>query len=798
MGKKNHKFSAQLRTAGAAVVGTATPPAPSAAVTRLLATVAQTAPLLNESPPDWDETRIREIVQTLPQQEQARVAVFFDRFASLGAQLKDAHERSEATRSRIEADGKEAQAGVDRRLAAAKAALEEVEASRQALEKQRGEQDALRRSLVQRETALVQCEAALRSGLIDERENALKALRHQVSELEARRDRLPSEIEDHRIRLMDQARADAEALLVKVRERDDELLRREIELQAQGESHERRERQLQLEKRLLQDRREALDKELREDARREVDTIQAQLQRSEAKVGKLHDQIDSMQRELDELEQLRTSSGGDPRRLVENMESLRQKNRELDRHVQELLASRSQEDGERLRGERDDLQERLDTAEAELFTLRRRESQWKRSVTEREDWEATRQVMESNRALLQKAVGDLRVEVGSLLDGKQHEAVFPELTRMDRALDKPVATSPVPEELSRFVEDLQARIAYTEPNKVLHFRKEELQLFVGGLAMSQLHVFQGISGTGKTTLAAAFAQAMGGKLTRVPVQAGWRDRSDVVGHYNAFEKRYYEREALQAIYQAQTPAFRDLVHVVLLDEMNLSRPEQYFADFLSAMEMGRGKRWIRLLETAPAQAPALLREGREIELPSNLWFIGTANQDETTNAFADKTHDRAFVLDLPKQELHGRNPPRPRKPEPWSASSLAAAFDQACEAHADHIGALVQRLNASTLTSLLNDRFELGWGNRLERQMLRFMPVVMAGGGTDALALDHLLASRMFRDGKVTGRYDIDHDDLTDVRNELLTLWKDCGLAEQPKRCLRAIDRDALRLERRG
>ena len=98
--------------------------------------------------------------------------------------------------------------------------------------------------------------------------------------------------------------------------------------------------------------------------------------------------------------------------------------------------------------------------------------------------------------------------------------------------------------------------------------------------MSQLHIFQGISGTGKTSLAKAFAKAMGGHCTDIAVQAGWRDRDDLLGHYNAFEKRFYERDCLQGLYRAQTDAYKDRCNIILLDEMNLSRPEQYFAEFL--------------------------------------------------------------------------------------------------------------------------------------------------------------------------------------------------------------------------
>lgn len=811
MGKKN-KYGPQLRPGPPASAAATAAPVPAAAVTRLLAAAEQSAVLLSEEAPAWDEARIKELAQQLPPEEQQRFVSFIERFASLGTQLKDAHERIKEERSKLLQDREKEQAelGQERdllnnkhtelqqQLSNVQAVCEEQEATRRALKDQHAQLETRRLALVQQEAELLQREAELRGGLVTERERSLQVLREQVTELEARRDRLPMEIDEQRRTLLEQARLDAELMHAKVRERDSELHQREVQLAAQRQEQERREHQLLLDEHLLKDRRDTLDKEAKESAQRYVDNANAQLQRNQERFKKLYDQLDAKQQELDELQELRELAGGDPQRLVDELEQIRLRNRELDRNVQELLTNRSQDDGERVRRERDDLQERLDAAEAELSELRRRESQWRRSVTEREDWETTRRVLESNRTLLQKAVVQLQGDVKDLVDRQQHEAVFPELTRMDRDLDKPVVTEVVPDDLAQLVDQLQVRIAHAEPGKVLRFRKEELQLFLGGLAMSQLHIFQGISGTGKTTLAMAFAEAVGGKLTRVPVQAGWRDRADVLGHYNAFEKRYYERETLQALYQAQSPAYQDLLHVILLDEMNLSRPEQYFADFLSTMEVEPKKRWIRLLETAPVQAPAQLREGREILLPPNVWFIGTANQDETTNAFADKTHDRAFVLDLPKQEEMGEKFSKPGLRAPWSFESLAKRFDAACKVHAAHADTLVKQVNASGLTMLLNDRFGLGWGNRLERQMRRFVPVVMAAGGTDALALDHLLASRMFRDGKVTGRYDVKPEDLVDVRQALSSLWRECRLEGDPQRCLQAIDHDIQRLQRQG
>jgi hypothetical protein len=295
-------------------------------------------------------------------------------------------------------------------------------------------------------------------------------------------------------------------------------------------------------------------------------------------------------------------------------------------------------------------------------------------------------------------------------------------------------------------------------------------------------------------LAKAFAKAMGGFCTDIAVQAGWRDRDDLLGHYNAFERRFYEKDCLQALYQAQTSRWRDTCNVILLDEMNLSRPEQYFAEFLSAMEKNnQDERLISLAETAMPNAPVMLREGRKILVPSNVWFIGTANHDETTNEMADKTYDRAHIMTLPKQDH--RFPVKDYERTGFSYRSLIKSFDQACNKHQKEIGELLTWLSADDLTGQLEKEFGLGWGNRFEKQALRFIPVVRAVGGNDGEALDHLLSTRVMRKGKVTGRYDVSLDALKALKDALETFWTDAGLHGEPQKCKQLLEADIRRLE---
>ena len=797
MGKKPKNYGNAPKAQGGANVAA---PAPPALITRFLAAVQQ-APLASQEVPDWSEVEVLGLVDHLTPESRARFQGFLERFASLGAELKVACSRQEEVQRSAElakAKHEETVAvlAADRgSLLRDRAALEEREA------KLAAEADALASrtaTVLAQEREVIAREAAVRAGLFDEQQKAVAALRAQVEALEIRRQQLSFEIEEERQTLLSAARTLGERLLAQAKDRLAEVEQRQIAIGEQDLELTRREDRLRLNEALLKARRESLTKEIRDQFEHELQAKATRIAQLEKQREDLHGQVDGLQSELDEFNDLRDRLGSSPQKLLDELESLKLSKRALDRQVQELLASRSDDDASLLRDQRDRLQERLQEAENELFSLRHRASEWQRSVTERQDWQLERVAMLKRRELLAEAVQRLQSDVDGLVNRQNESTAFPELTRMDVELTAPAVTERVPL-LKDLIPELQARIAFAEPGKELHFRREDLQLFLGGLAMSQLHIFQGISGTGKTSLATAFAKAVGGVCTKVPVQAGWRDRADLLGHYNAFEKRYYESNTLQAIYQAQTEADKDRIHVVLLDEMNLSRPEQYFAEFLSTLEWAETDRWITLMAARPTHgAPSKLRNGREIWVPSNLWFIGTANHDETTSSFADKTHDRSFVLDLPKHEPSEGALKRPPNEVKWRYSSLRDQFDKASRDYREQVVELMTSINESRLTTVLQDDFELGWGNRLESQMGRFVPVVLAAGGTDALAVDHLLCSRMFRDGKVIGRHDVRSDDLRKVESALFEMWKACGMAGEPSRCLRQLRRDIQRLERGG
>lgn len=793
MGKKN-RIPIQSRPTGQA--------APPPVLHKLFATAQQAAPLLNIPPPDWNEQEVRALWSDAPPDVLQSLGTFIEQFASLGTQLKNGRQALDELKLAIEA---ERQSLMQEReeLSTQRSALADEQRKHSELSSAFHDQQALleakQSELLRKEQALLVQEAALRGGLVSEREEALKLLREQIDLLEGKRDRLAVEMQAQREQILDQARADAAALIEVARARTLTLQADEVEQAMRSAELDKREERLKINEELLKVGRsvavEAVQEEL-EQVQRTAKEHEARLQQ---RLDRKSEELDRLQAELDELEDLRSSAGGDPRALLDELEKLRRECREKDRALQDAHMRLASDDPAELKAQRDLYLDKIRALDAELVALRSQESNWRRSVTEREDWERAKAAMERSRAVLHEQNDRLRRDVESLLDKREGESAFPALMLMDREMAVDAHTDPVPK-LPQLVSELRSRIAYSGgEGKVLQYSTEDIQIFLGGLAMSHLHILQGISGTGKTSLAMAFAKAVGGHCTTVAVQAGWRDRNDLLGYYNAFEKKYYEKNTLQALYRAQMPQWKDRVNIVLLDEMNLSRPEQYFADFLSALEMNEPDRWINLMDSpAGGMAPALLRGGRDILVPPNVWFIGTANQDETTNSFADKTHDRAFVMELHKVDGEDAALKRPESHAHWSVSSLKKSFNKACEHWKPQVANLLQFINESDLTRLLSNQWHLGWGNRFEAQFKRFVPVVLESGGSESVAVDHMLHSRMFRDGKVVGRHDMGPDDLRTIEDALHLLWEECELDGEPVRCVAALDRDRKRMERGG
>jgi hypothetical protein len=174
------------------------------------------------------------------------------------------------------------------------------------------------------------------------------------------------------------------------------------------------------------------------------------------------------------------------------------------------------------------------------------------------------------------------------------------------------------------------------------FRRDDLSRFVAALMAKPFVILTGLSGSGKTKIAQGFAYWLGctatnGLCSVVAVGPDWTSKESALGFLNALDPSNYSKtDALELMLHAR--AHTDEPHFLILDEMNLSHVERYFADILSAMESGED---LHLHNGADD-----LDVPRHMPLPANLFIVGTVNVDETTYMFSPKVLDRANVLEF--------------------------------------------------------------------------------------------------------------------------------------------------------
>ena len=271
----------------------------------------------------------------------------------------------------------------------------------------------------------------------------------------------------------------------------------------------------------------------------------------------------------------------------------------------------------------------------------------------------------------------------------------------------------------------------------LYYDISDIRRFIAGLSVTHILIMQGMSGTGKTSLAYAFGEFLQNQSVIVPIQPMWKERTDMIGYYNEFTKRFNETVLLRKMYEADC---NDEIYVAVLDEMNIARVEYYFAEFLSLLEIPNpDKRYLDVVSDRWETDPKMLRDG-QIQLPPNMWFVGTANNDDSTFAISDKVYDRAIVMNLDKKAEPFRA--EETAPVKLSFAHLTHLFEDARETFA-----LTERnrRRLAMLDQYLMEKFRITFGNRIVKQINQYIPVCLACGGDELDALDDILSRKVLR-----------------------------------------------------
>ena len=356
------------------------------------------------------------------------------------------------------------------------------------------------------------------------------------------------------------------------------------------------------------------------------------------------------------------------------------------------------------------------------------------------------------------AGGESVVRKAEELDDR--EKVFPGLSLIDVHHDGYVNEMIETDEYQ--LDELCTRFRnYLAKEEKLYYELDTIRYFISGLATTKFMILEGLSGTGKSSLPRYFAKFINAESLFVPVQATWRDKTSLIGFFNDFSKVYSETEFLNKLYNANYNP--DKVHVFVLDEMNISRVEYYFADFLSVLEYPEEERKLKIMQLPYGFVPPAKLDDGYLQIPGNIYFIGTANKDDSTFTITDKVYDRAITIDFDNRndafEVTGNS-----EKVNISYSHLKGLFDVALN-NVDNQMTRADFDKFEVITNFIYENFDITFGNRILTQITNVVPVFIACGGKKEDALDFLLSRKVI--SKIEGRFE---DYVKGALKELLVL----------------------------
>lgn len=289
---------------------------------------------------------------------------------------------------------------------------------------------------------------------------------------------------------------------------------------------------------------------------------------------------------------------------------------------------------------------------------------------------------------------------------------------------------------------------YLAKEEGLYFDITTIRIFMSGFAASHFMILEGLSGTGKSSLPRYFCKFVGGNVLFLPVQATWRDKSNILGFFNDFSKTYTETDFLIGLYNANYD--KDRIHMFVLDEMNISRVEYYFADLLSVLEYPIPDWRLRLMHLPHDFLPPAKLDDGFVQITPNCYFVGTANKDDSTFSISDKVYDRAITIDFDNRNKAFEVEEEASQIK-LSASKLQELYDAALAVKGNELTE-EEFKKFEKLTDFVYEQFDLTFGNRIKTQIDNLVPVFLACGGKKEEILDFMFERKVL--SKLEGRFE--------------------------------------------
>lgn len=415
-------------------------------------------------------------------------------------------------------------------------------------------------------------------------------------------------------------------------------------------------------------KKQALEKLIIKEAGAMKTSLEQELKQNSDEIERLRNSLASTSESLGLYKELEKQLGENPAKtlaeLSANKEEINRLNRELltrpSKEIQDKYdnAQAAVEEANdrvtRLNDSNKELQKIVNDSEDTLYQL-------KKAQGELETLEAFNGAKEAENNKLKTEIERLSVSYQSEInrDERLKQIQTGALIRLQGAKNE--ALSPWPEntietQWLNTIKDSVEDFGLTFDSRILYAFHTALKIS----EWSPLTVLAGVSGTGKSELPKLYSHFGGVNFMSVPVQPNWDSQESMLGYFNAIDNVFDAQPILKFLIQAQTEqnqdnphGLKDMMNLVLLDEMNLAHVEMYFADFLSKLEERRGAKNTNLpsidIKLGAKHKP------HKLELGRNMLFAGTMNQDETTKALSDKVLDRGVTIYFPRPtKLMGR------------------------------------------------------------------------------------------------------------------------------------------------
>lgn len=644
-------------------------------------------------------------------------------------------------------------------------------------------------------------------------EGELSRISDKISDADKKAEGIIGKAEKEAEGIIEQAKEDAQAASQEVL---DEIEQKKSDLEDQLDDIETK--QFELEAREAQlaskEKRVAKQAEVYDTANPDmVESLQRQLGVTREQLDAVRDEYERVQLELNKIKLMQIKMEGvspeelqkENERLLEKIEELENKcNRYSDYELLEMKRALDAEKDYLIQIQNQDRE--IAESKAELGRLQNGQLEYEQLRSQldllRTLNDHLRAELDNTKKMLESCVGEICPAL-TAIDIEQTETSGEEYNRVQERADAKVDMRSI--NLPKLVSHVKTYAASRA--KPLFYSDRDLRAYLAGMASSHLTILQGMSGTGKTSLPKIFAEAILGEINVVAVESSWRDRNELLGYYNDFSKKFTAKEFTCDLYRAGSERYKDTIYIIVLDEMNLSRVEYYFADFLSVLEDKETNWKIKLVDTDLRQLPteitqevkdALEKEkGREtselreiieklypdmslsedeetkvssndklrlisylsgkkfknaantrylvggpqnlldgntIRIPSNVWFVGTANRDESTFEITDKVYDRAQVLEFNKRAKGTKLDEVEKIYLPYEVleklfKKAAADFEFDAESNA----------LLADIEQILQANFKISYGNRILDQINTFVPVYVAAGQGLGLSDEQLI-----------------------------------------------------------